>query len=364
MAKALIVGTSNCILHGSLGAAVEACFGRENVTNFSFGNTSGTVLAICAQLQGIDFSSFDYVFLDLITNETALEADLRWPFYCDLARFMYELLPPGPAYIFVQFFPLVEIFGGSRLETIHRALALQYGVTFISLRQILLQACVENAMPPRFAYREGDNWHFRPELVFPLMQYFIETHAPNLPRQTRDSRISPDDYFVFDPTTAGNSVERGTSWHKARFAAFAEGERLSLPNGILLGFDVCESTCSAVARFDGATPFQKYLSFKSEVPYLKPASFVISALLSGEASVTFTRDIDRTIPLDWTFGALGLDVPRTGNAEVGRFYLLRRPVRDILRDRAAEPPAPLATLPRYDAELAKRAVGLVKELLA
>lgn len=331
MPKALIIGTSNMVLRGGASAAIIAHFGAENVQNMSLGGTSGTYLAIFQILSRIPVGQYDYVFIDLMTNELCYD-QMPLDHWENAARVFYRMLPAGPRYVFLGFFPRRKFFVLDPIEQMHRQLALESGVHFLSFRELLTEACVELSCAPAALFRPNDTMHIAAEVANIVVSELLVSIAPTLPPKRLAASVDAGSFFTLPAAeVAAETVERQTTLRTGRFGVFGAGSRIDLPEGVLLGLTVNSGETRAYLNIRAQSPVAKYCCFQSTRPYTFVVFFFREMLLGPGAQVTVEATQPPDIPRrEWSDGAAPYGAPCTGTAELETFFFARQPLGALL----------------------------------
>ncbi len=331
MPKALIIGTSNMVLRGGASAAIIAHFGAENVKNMSLGGTSGTYLAIFQILSRIPVEQYDYVFIDLMTNELCYD-QMPLDHWENASRVLYRMLPAGPRYVFLGFFPRRKFFVLDPIEQMHRQLALESGVHFLSFREILTEACVELSCGPAALFRPNDPMHIAAEVANIVVSELLSGLAPTLTPKQVAHTIDAGSFFTLPAAeVAPEKVERQTTLRTGLFGVFGAGSRIDLPEGLLLGLTVNSGETRAYLNFRTQPSLAKYCCFQSTRPYTFVVFFFREMRVGAGAEVTVDAAQAPGIAMrEWSDGAAPYGTACTGAAELETFFFAKEPLRTLL----------------------------------
>ncbi|MCF4127303.1 hypothetical protein [Methylobacterium sp. SyP6R] len=329
--KALIVGTSNCLLEGGFKNAINEFFGPENVTNLSLGASSGTFLALFRLMEGVDFQSYDYVFFDSLVNEQWQFASGRCPSYLwQVARMFYGSLPAGVTYVYVGFCAQPFFTTGNPIELLHRSLCGEFGINFVSFRDVLNEFIVSNALTSDSIYIASDPSHF----ILPIVRRLTGEMLQRLDLLSAKTQRGRDikKYLFIDNVVdqAPNRKVYQTSLRSMEYGIFENGSRIKLRSGTLLGFDHCELDTEAYLWVYGRHFLQKALHFRVDKPWMKMASFNREVPCLDESYAVVSAEPYAGIPVEHTDGTVPLEAPMSGQAKISNMFYSKLQISDIL----------------------------------
>jgi hypothetical protein len=336
MTKALVLGTSNCMLRGGASAAIEEFFGRENVTNISLGATSGTFYGIFQFARGFDFADYDVIFLDCIVNEQSQVVDGRSVSHLQNAiRVLYECLPDRIPCVFLGFCLKDFVFCPDIVELLHRSQCINFGATYVSFREIILAFCYRINLDfgynitPDDIYISNEGTHFKPELSRIIMDGVL-TMIATLPERKMRQSVFLEDFFVIDSVqSAMETVVHSTSLRSARYGVFRKGSIIKLLKGYFLGFDYNEIGSKAYLNIYGDKKISKYLSFSADKPWMKTAGFYAELEMQDSSYMEVSDVPEKSVgKVEWTDSA-SITERATGCAELGNFYFAKSSLRNL-----------------------------------
>ncbi|MCB8884136.1 hypothetical protein ACELLULO517_28270 [Acidisoma cellulosilytica] len=330
--KVLILGTSNCLLKGGAREAIEQYFSKENVTNISLGGTSGTFLALFRFIEGINFSEFDYVFFDFIVNEQwQLRAGRSPSHLMKIARIFYSLLPPGVRYCHLGFSIRSNFFHPNIVEHIHRSLCLEFGITFISIRQILIEFGAKYNIGVEKLFVENDVGHFNTGLVNAIVSQ-IANVIHTFPPKDWSSAITRDIFFIQDfKKETTERVSYSTSLRNQEYGLFKNNTKIKLSSGSFLGFDYAEIGTEAFI-YVNANPFLvKSLHFKVDKPWMKITAFHKEILTNSESDLTISAVPPANMSAEFTDAISSSIDDLSGDAKLASAYFLKIPINETLK---------------------------------
>jgi hypothetical protein len=269
--KVLVIGTSNCLLNGGIKNAIEETFGSDNVTNLSLGATSGTDLALFRLIEGLDLAQFDYVFFDSMINETwqvvaGRSIDHLWK----IARMLYSLLPAGITYCYLAFSTKLNFFYPNNVERVHRELCREFGVNFISFREIFIEIACQFQIPVDRLYQDHD---------------------------------------VLD-----------------------DEAKIDVPSGSLIGFDFTEIATASHFFINAEVPTTKLLSFDADRPWMRVTSFHDEVITNGGSYLQSLREPPAGVGVEYTEANRVLDYPLSGIARIANLYFAREKFDHLLAE--------------------------------
>ena len=329
--KVLVLGTSNCLLTGGIKNAVEQYFGAPNVTNISLGGASGTFLALFRFIQGLDFSKYDYVFLDSIVNEQWQFRDSRSLTHLkNVAAVFYSCLPAGVTYIYLGFCTSPRFHRADPVEQIHRSLCHGAGINFISFREILLEFGLINGFQQTAFYPPADAAHYTPSLVSKLVHRLFE-ELPTLPKKTLAPSVDRSMFFIQDVKRSTNTIEKHTtSLRTQEYGVFSKGSVIEPAMGCFLGFDfVALNTEAYLHVIAEGRSFFKALHFKADRPWMKVAGFYNETMTGPESRVKITSEPNTGDPIEPTEATSQFQEPLDGEARLANFFFARFPISDL-----------------------------------
>ncbi|WP_284948289.1 hypothetical protein [Acidisoma cladoniae] len=330
-AKVLVLGTSNCLLTGGVKQALVQHFGASNVTNISLGGASGTFLALFRFIEGVDFTSYDYVFLDSIVNE-------QWQFreggslnhLKNVATVLYSCLPPGVTYIYLGFCSSPRFHRADPVEQMHRSLCNGAGLNFISFRELLVEFSLLHGYQQKDLFPLADASHFKPALIGKLISCLC-TALPSLHKKSTPALVDRDMFFTQDlKPFAATRVTHTTSLRTQEYGIFTTKSCLVPEIGCLLGFDfaVLDTEAFLHVTAEGRS-FSKALHFKADRPWMKIAGFYNETMTGPGSCIRIACQADANDPTERTEATSPLKEPLSGEARLASFFFSRVPVSEL-----------------------------------
>ena len=334
--KVLVLGTSNCLLTGGMKNAVEQYFGVANVENISLGGASGTFLALFRFIEGIDFSNYDYVFLDSIVNEQWQFRDSRSLTHLkNIATVFYSCLPAGVTYVYLGFCTSPRFHRADPVEQIHRSLCNSAGVNFISFREILVEFGLINGFQQAAFYPYADAGHYKPSLVFKLALRLFE-ELPTLPKKTLAPCLDRSFFSIQDVKRNASTTEKHTtSLRTQEYGVFVKGSTIVPDEGCFLGFDFVALNTEAYlhviaeGRIAEGRRFFKALHFKADRPWMKVAGFYNETISGPGSLVKITDEPDTSDTIEPTEATSQVLEPLHGQARLASFFFARLPISEL-----------------------------------
>jgi hypothetical protein len=331
--KVLVIGTSNCLLNGGIKNAIEETFGSDNVTNLSLGATSGTDLALFRLIEGLDLAQFDYVFFDSMINETwqvvaGRSIDHLWK----IARMLYSLLPAGITYCYLAFSTKLNFFYPNNVERVHRELCREFGVNFISFREIFIEIACQFQIPVDRLYQDHDVGHFRLALIRLVA---LETFKliDLLPKKLVAPTLSERQFFVFDLRLIVPNIQTySTTLRTQAYAVLDDEAKIDVPSGSLIGFDFTEIATASHFFINAEVPTTKLLSFDADRPWMRVTSFHDEVITNGGSYLQSLREPPAGVGVEYTEANRVLDYPLSGIARIANLYFAREKFDNLLAE--------------------------------
>lgn len=319
--KALIIGTSNCLLNGGVKEAIEELFGKENVVNLSLGASSGTFLSLFNIIDGIDFHNFDYVFFDSVLNEDwETRSGRLYSHQEKAARILYASLPDGVTYCYLSYVSKPDLFYGCIIEEIHKKLCIEFGINFISLRGIINHILSSFQIPFESAYK--NNGHFYPPLIKRIFSLWGDIIGL-LKKKKQKANIDSSIFFMQDiRPQAKEVVKYSTSLREEEFGIFDKNTKINLLEGYILGFRYVELGTQAILKLKSENIIYKRLTFSSDKPWMKVACFNEEIKIIKNSIIEICDDTDNNAEklAEHTEGIFSFDKPWTNEAKISKIY--------------------------------------------
>lgn len=329
--RALVLGTSNCVLGGGVKDALVEAFGLENVDNLSIGASSGTHVALFRMIEGIEFEKYDYVFFDSIVNEcwqllSGRTPDSLWR----IARVFYSMLPAGVTYVYLGFAIKHQFYHPGIVEDIHKSLCREFGINFVSFREVLLTYEAKKDVSIDQIFQKDDTAHYDVRVANFLMKQLFEL-LPRLPAKTQPPLLSVENFFLDSPLEFADEVQTyETSWRTQTFGLFKEGTRIPLRSGLFLGFDHCELNSQAYLWIYGDRFLQKSLFYPSTVPWMKFVAFARPLITYSTSYMVPSAVKDEAYDAEFTDAINDPGVPFNGEVRLANLFYAKASLEEII----------------------------------
>lgn len=320
--KALIIGTSNCLLKGGIREGITEFFGKENVVNLSLGASSGTFLALFSIIDGINFHDFDYVFFDSVINEDwETVAGRSYSFQEKAARILYASLPPGVTYCYLAYVSKPDLFYGCIIEEMHKNLCLEFGINFIPLRSMVNHILSSLQIPFQKAHQNGG--HFHPPLMKKIFSLWGDI-VNLLEKKKTPKKIDSSIFFTQNvKLQAKEIVKYSTSLREEEFGIFDKNTKIKLAEGYILGFRYAELGTQAILKLKSENITYKRLTFAADKPWMKVACFNEEIKIIKNSTIEICDDNDDNAEklAESTEGVHFFDRPWTNEVKISKIYL-------------------------------------------